>query len=254
MLTGIVVMVAVIGPFVAPYSPSKSVATPFGTPSADHLLGLDYLGRDVFSRWLSGGRTVMVYATAATLLGVCGGLAIGLITAYRRDWVDGAVMRGTDLLLGFPPLLLFLLVLVTFGNNALPLILVVGAYHAIRMSRVVRSAAQGVMPQGFVEAAQARGDPASRIIVHEVLPNVTNVVLVDAGFRFIYSVIIIASLSFLGFGIQPPAADWGLMVAENRNGLQLNMWASLAPAITLAVLSLGINLVTDVRTRTTSPP
>ena len=203
----------------------------------------------MLSRWLWGGRSVLAYATAATLIGMVGGLCIGLSAAYRRDWVDGVLMRGTDLVLAFPPLLLFLLVLVTFGNGALPLVVSIGVYHAIRVSRLVRAAAREILVLPYIEASQARGDPALHILVREVLPNILSPVLIDAGFRLVYSVIIIASLSFLGFGIQPPAADWGLMVAENRAGLQLNLWSTLLPAITIALLSVGVNLVADAKAR-----
>ena len=248
VLTAIVVVVGLFGPMIAPHPPNISVSIPFDGPSADHPFGLDYLGRDVLSRWLCGGRSVLLLASAATVIGVIGGLTIGLVAAYRRDWVDGALMRSTDLILGFPPLLLFLLVLVSFGNRLVPLVTVIGVYHAIRMSRLVRAAARDVMVLPYIEACHARGDTARHILGREVLPNILSPVLIDAGFRLIYSVIIIASLSFLGFGIRPPAADWGLMISENRSALQLNPWATLVPAFTLALLSVGVNLVTDART------
>jgi peptide/nickel transport system permease protein len=243
------VVIGLFGPFVAPYAPDESVGSPFETASGAFPFGLDNLGRDVLSRWLWGGRSVLGYATAATLIGMVGGLCIGLTAAYRRDWVDGALMRSTDLFLAFPPLLLFLLVLVTFGNGALPLVVSIGAYHAIRVSRVVRVAAREILVLPYIEASQVRGDPALHILGREVLPNILSPVLIDAGFRFVYSVIIIASLSFLGFGIQPPAADWGLMVAENRAGLELNPWSTLLPAITIALLSVGVNLIADAKAR-----
>jgi peptide/nickel transport system permease protein len=250
-LTALVVAVGLFGPLLAPHPPDQSVSIPFDGPSWDYPFGLDYLGRDVFSRWLSGGRSVLLLASAATLIGVAGGLAIGLVAAYRKDWLDGTLMRSTDLILGFPPLLLFLLVLVSFGNRLGPLVAVVGLYHAIRMSRLVRAAARDVMVLPYIEACRARGDRASHILIKEVLPNILSPVLIDAGFRFIYSVIIIASLSFLGFGIRPPDADWGLMISENRSAIQLNPWATLVPALTLALLSVGVNLMTDARSRAT---
>jgi peptide/nickel transport system permease protein len=248
-ITAVIVIVGLFGPFVAPYAPDESVGSPFETASGAYPFGLDNLGRDVLSRWLWGGRSVLAYASAATLIGMVGGLCIGLAAAYRRDWVDGVLMRSTDLFLAFPPLLLFLLVLVTFGNGALPLVVSIGAYHAIRVSRVVRVAAREVLVLPYIEASQVRGDPAMHILGREVLPNILSPVLIDAGFRFVYSVIIIASLSFLGFGIQPPAADWGLMVAENRAGLELNLWSTVLPAITIALLSVGVNLLADAKAR-----
>ena len=126
VVTVLVVAVGLFGPLLAPHPPDRSISIPFDGPSWDYPFGLDYLGRDVFSRWLSGGRSVLLLASAATIIGVVGGLVIGLVAAYRRDWVDGALMRSTDLILGFPPLLLFLLVLVSFGNRLVPLVAVVG--------------------------------------------------------------------------------------------------------------------------------
>lgn len=249
LLTGAIVVLGLFGPFVSPYAPDDSVGLPYASPTGAHWMGLDTVGRDVVSRWLWGGRSVLELATAATLIGVVGGVAIGLIAAYRTDWIDGALMRATDLVLAFPPLILFLLVIVTLGSGLGPLIGVVGLYHAVRVSRVVRVAGREVVVQPYIEAAQARGDSAFHILSRDVLPNVVSPVLIQAGFRFIYSVITIASVSFLGFGLQPPAADWGLMVSENREGLNLNPWGTIAPALTLAILTVGVSLVTDAYAR-----
>lgn len=249
LLTGAIVFVALFGPFLAPYGPDDSVGLPYTAPSGAHWLGLDTVGRDVLSRWLWGGRSVLELAISATVIGVVWGVAIGLVAAYHTDWIDGALMRTTDLVLAFPPLILFLLVIVTLGSGLGPLIGVVGLYHAVRVSRVVRVAGREVVVQPYIEAAQARGDSAFHILSRDVLPNILTPVLIQSGFRFIYSVITIASVSFLGFGLQPPAADWGLMVSENREGLNLDPWGTIAPALTLAILTVGVSLVTDAYSR-----
>ncbi len=241
--------IGLAGAWFAPYAPDESVGTPYEGPSRSYPFGLDYLGRDVLSRWLWGGRTVLLLALAATLLGLIGGLCIGLTAAYRRDWLDGALMRSTDLILAFPALLLFLLVLVSFGNGFVPLVAIIGFSQAVHASRIVRVAGREIVVLPYIEAAIARGDPAIRILGREILPNILTPVLIGAGLRFVYSVIAIASLSFLGFGIQPPAADWGLMVAENRPGLPLNAWGTLVPALTIAIFCVAVNLVTDAKAR-----
>jgi peptide/nickel transport system permease protein len=241
----LVLGIAFFGPFLAPYSPYDSVSIPFDSPGPAAWLGTDNLGRDVLSRWLVGGAQVMPLAAIATAMGLILGVPLGLWAAYRSDWVDSVIMRGTDLVLAFPPLIIFLLVIVSLGNGVGPLVVIIGIYHSIRLARLVRTAARSIMVLPYIEASKARGDSVTHILLREVLPNVLSPILVDAGFRLVYSVLTIASLSFLGFGIQPPTADWGLMVAENRPGLQLNVWATVLPALTLAVLSIGVNLVTD---------
>lgn len=241
----VLAVIVVIGPFVAKYAPNASVGDPFAAPSGAHPLGTDFLGRDVVSRWLYGGRSAIGLAAAATALGAIVGLAVGLVAAYRSDWVDGLTMRVGDIVLAFPPLLLFLLVLATVGNSIALIIVVVATYHALRMARIARAATREIMVLPFVEAAQARGDTAFHILGREVLPNIWTPILIEAGFRFVYSVIIIAALSFLGLGLQPPTADWGLMISENRQGLDQNSWATLAPTLSLAVLAAGVNLLAE---------
>lgn len=241
----LVLGVACLGPLLAPHSAYDSVGIPYATPGSGGLLGTDNLGRDVLSRWLDGGAQVMLLAAIATGIGLILGVTMGLWAAYRQGWTDSAIMRGTDLILAFPPLMIFMLVIVSLGHGVGPLVAIIGIYHAIRMGRLVRTAARSIMVLPYIEASLARGDPVAHVLIREVLPNVLSPILVDAGFRMVYSVLTIASLSFLGFGIQPPTADWGLMVSENRAGLALNPWPTLLPVMTLAVLSIGVNLVTD---------
>jgi peptide/nickel transport system permease protein len=244
-----VVFVALFGRYVAPHDPNSPVGNPLSHPSGDALLGTDDLGRDVFSRLLYGGRSVLGLAFAATLVAYVIGLGVGLIAGYSRSKIDPILMRTVDVMLAFPPLL-FLLVLITgAGTGTGVLIIGVAAIQAPGISRIVRTATLEVSVRGYVEAAVARGERAIAVVVREVLPNILAPVLVDAGLRFTYSILIIASVNFLGLGLQPPKSDWALMISENRQYISLNSWAVLAPAAMIALLTIGINLTGDAIAR-----
>jgi peptide/nickel transport system permease protein len=174
---------------------------------------------------------------------------VGLIAGYSRSKIDPILMRTVDVMLAFPPLL-FLLVLITgAGTGTGVLIIGVAAIQAPGISRIVRTATLEVSVRGYVEAAVARGERAIAVVVREVLPNILAPVLVDAGLRFTYSILIIASVNFLGLGLQPPKSDWALMISENRQYISLNSWAVLAPAAMIALLTIGINLTGDAIAR-----
>ncbi len=244
-----VVVVALFGRYVAPHDPNVPVGTPLSGPSSAAHLGTDFLGRDVLSRLLYGGRSVIGLAAAATVLGYAIGLAIGLIAGYSRSKVDPILMRTVDVMLAFPPLL-FLLVLITgAGSGVGVLVIGVAAIQAPSISRIVRTATLEVTVRGYVEAAVARGERAAAVVVREVLPNILAPVLVDAGLRFTYSILIIASVNYLGLGLQPPASDWALLISENREYIALNVWAVLAPAAMIALLTIGVNLMGDAIAR-----
>jgi peptide/nickel transport system permease protein len=245
----LVVAVAFLGRYVAPHDPNVPVAAPLSGPSSAAHLGTDFLGRDVLSRLLYGGRSVIGLAAAATILAYAAGLAIGLVAGYSRSKVDPLLMRTVDVMLAFPPLL-FLLVLITgAGTGVGVLIIGVAAIQAPSISRIVRTATLEVSVRGYVEAAVARGERAVAVVVREVLPNILAPVLVDAGLRFTYSILIIASVNYLGLGLQPPASDWALLISENREYISLNVWAVLAPAAMIALLTIGVNLMGDAVAR-----
>jgi peptide/nickel transport system permease protein len=244
-----VVLVALFGRYFAPHAPSASIGVPLGGPSSDALLGTDFLGRDVFSRLLYGGRSVIALAAAATALAYLVGLGAGLVAGYSRSLVDPLLMRTADVILAFPPLL-FLLVLITgAGTSVVVLIVGVAAIQAPGISRIVRTATLEVSVRGYVEAAVARGERGVSVVVREVVPNILAPVLVDSGLRFTYSILIIASVNFLGLGLQPPSPDWALMISENRQYISLNPAAALAPAAMIALLTVGINLTGDAIAR-----
>jgi peptide/nickel transport system permease protein len=245
----LVVAVALLGRYIAPHDPSAPVGTPLAGPSSAAHLGTDFLGRDVLSRLLYGGRSVIGLAAAATALAYGIGLAIGLIAGYTRSKLDPLLMRTVDVMLAFPPLL-FLLVLITGAGTGVGVLVVgVAAIQAPGISRIVRTATLEVSVRGYVEAAVARGERAAAVVVREVLPNILAPVLVDAGLRFTYSILIIASVNYLGLGLQPPSSDWALMISENREYISLNVWAVLAPAAMIALLTIGVNLMGDAIAR-----
>jgi len=244
-----VVLVALLGPVVAPHSPTQPIGVPLSGPSGAAPLGTDYLGRDVLSRVLYGGRSVLGLAAAATALAYLLGLSIGLVAGYTRSVLDPVLMRSVDVLLAFPPLLFLLVLIAGAGSSVAVLITGVAIIQAPQISRIVRTATLEVSVRGYVEAAVARGERAPAVILREVLPNILGPVLVDAGLRFTYSILIIASVNFLGLGLQPPNSDWAVMISENRSYISVNALAVVAPAAMIAILTIGVNLTGDAVAR-----
>lgn len=248
-LIAIVVAVAIIGPFVAPHSDTASLVGPYSTPSSQAVLGGDELGRDVLSRVLHGGWVLLVMAFAATVLGVAAGSACGVAAAYLRGRFDGLIMRTVDVILAFPQIVFALLLVSIIGPKLWLIVLAVGFSHAPQVARVMRSAALDISERDFVKASELLGTPRRRIMTREILPNLISPLMVEGGLRLTYSIVIIAGLSFLGFGQAPPAANWGTMINENRSGLVLNPWAVIVPAALIAVLTIGTNTFTDAVAR-----
>ena len=244
-----VVGVAVIGPFLAPYSPYALVTLAFAKPSAHFLLGGDFLGRDVLSRVLAGGWLLLVMAACGTAIGIAGGAAAGVSAAYLRGRSDGIIMRSVDVILSFPQIVFALLLLSLLGPKLWLITIAVGFSHAPQVARVLRSATLDISERDFVKAAELQGMRPARVMVKEILPNLVSPLMVEAGLRLTYSIVIIAGLAFLGFGQQPPAANWGMMINENRNGLSLNPWAVIVPAALIALLTIGTNTFTDAVAR-----
>ncbi|MBV9003828.1 MAG: ABC transporter permease [Solirubrobacterales bacterium] len=241
----LMVLIAIFGPVVAPHSPTEFVALPNTGPSGHALFGADYIGRDIFSRFLYGGRTVIGLAVLTTALGVSLGVLVGLTAAYSSGIVDEVLMRICDVFLAFPQILFALLLVAALGPKLWLLVLAIAITHAPRVARVMRGAALQVVERDFVKAAEAVGEKRRRIVLGELLPNVTSPLLVEIGLRLTYSIGLVAALSFLGFGIQPPNADWGLMIFENRLSITVQPWGVLLPVLAIGVLTIGTNLVTD---------
>jgi peptide/nickel transport system permease protein len=239
-----------LGRFFAPYDPTEIGTGIAATgPTSDHLLGTDHLGRDVLSRFLAGGDTILIIPLVAVTLAFVAGGGLGMLGGYLRGWPDAVITRTFDLLLTLPPLLLVLVIIAGLGSSRIVLILTVALVFMPRMGRVVRGATQAVVTNDYVAAAQARGERTSAIVVREVLPNVAAPAIADFALRITYAVIFVSTLNFLGLGAQPPEPDWGLMVAESRTFIAVAPWATLAPAIGIAALSISFNFVADALTR-----
>jgi peptide/nickel transport system permease protein len=246
-ITLLIVGIALIGPFLAPYEPDQGVEgqLPFASPSSEAWFGTDDLGRDVLSRFLSGGVSVLVLAGLSTAMGIVLGVAVGLTAAYSRGKLDDLLMRSMDVLLSLPQIVFALVLAATVGPELWLLVLAVGLTTMPRAARVTRGAAVEVVEKDFVRAAEAIGLPRRRILLSEVLPNIASPLIVETTLRLTFNVAVVAGLSFLGFGLQPPAADWGLMINENRNGLTIQPWPVVLPVLAIALLTIGTSLVGD---------
>ena len=243
--------VAIIGPAVSPYSPNALVTLTFAKPSGQFPLGGDFLGRDVLSRVLNGGWLLLLMAVAATAIGIVVGAAAGMSAAYLRGASDGIIMRTVDVILAFPQLVFALLLLSLLGPKLWLIVLAVGVSHAPAVARVIRSATLDIAERDYVKVAELQGMRPAKVMAKEILPNLITPLMVEAGLRLTYSIVIIAGLAFLGFGQPPPTANWGTMINENRIGLQLNPWAVIAPAVLIALLTIGTNTFTDAVARVT---
>ncbi|HEX2045710.1 MAG TPA: ABC transporter permease [Gaiellaceae bacterium] len=246
----VLVGVALLGPLFAPHPPDEPVGVPLTGPAEGAPFGTDFLGRDVLSRALWGGRSVLALAGLATLLAYAGGILVGLVAGYSRSLLDPLLMRAADVMLSFPAIL-FLLVLVTgAGTSKTVLVVGVALVQMPLVARIIRAATLEQSVRGFVEAAVARGESTAAILRREILPNILGPIMADAGLRFTYAIILVASVNFLGLGLQPPAADWALIISENRNGLTLNPYVILLPAALIGLLTIAVNLVGDSIART----
>lgn len=245
MVLAVVIFVGLFGRFLTDGSLYVADGLPFAPPSSAHWLGTDTVGRDVLTRVLYGGQSVLILAFLTVAIAYAIGLPVGLACAYSRGRVSSLVMRAVDLILAFPPMLVLLLFAATRGEGATTVVLAVAVGNLPGVSRIVYSAAVGVMSEDFVEAAQLRRESVRSILRREVLPNIAPTLAADIGIRMTLSILLIAAANFLGLGIQPPTADWGLMMAENRDGLLSNPWAVVAPAILIAALTVSFNIFAD---------
>ncbi len=244
-IVAVVVLVALAGPAFSPHAPSAFVGLPNSTPGGRAVLGTDYLGQDVLSRFLAGGREILVMAVISTALGLLGGIAIGLIAAYSRSTLDDVLMRSMDVILAFPQIMLALVAVVTVGANVYVIVIAIALTTAPRVARVTRGAAQPVIERDFIASAEALGLPRWRILLGELLPNILSPLLVEASLRLTYSVGLIASLAFLGLAPDPNGADWGTMIQQNQIALAVQPWGVVMPIIAIALLTMGTGLLGD---------
>ena len=240
-----VLLFALAGPVLAPHAQDALVGQPYAPPSGAAWLGYDYLGRDVVSRLLHGGWTVLWMSLASALAALLVGAAIGILAGFAGRRTDQAIVWGTDVLLAFPDLILVLLVVSMLGREPGLIVLTVAIAFVPGVVRLARGVTMGVAKLEFVEAARLLGYPAPRILFREILPNIATPLLVHFGIMLTWAISMLAGLSFLGYGVAPPAADWGLMINENRAGLVLQPWAALAPVVLIGLFALGANLVAE---------
>lgn len=242
-VTVLVVLFAIFAPYFASYGENETTGPPY---SPTGPLGTDYLGQDVLSRVMYGGQEILLVSTLATLVGMVLGILIGVVAAYGGGWWDEVIMRLNDVLLAFPQILLALVVLTALQDpSSWIIVALVGTSHAPRVARVARGVALGVVSRDFVVAAEALGERRSRVILAEVLPNMTGPLLAEAGLRLTYSIGLVAALGFLGFAADPGAANWGQMMNENRLGLATQPWSVMAPVLMIAIFTIGTNLMAD---------
>jgi peptide/nickel transport system permease protein len=245
-LIAVHVIIALTVPLWAPYSPiATNPAAILKEPGAQHLLGTDSLGRDIFSRVMYGGQFSLGLSIIAAVICVAIGGVLGMVAAYYRGWFDEALMRFVDAVLSVPTILALLLVVSLMGNGAVVIAIAAVVVYAPAVARVARAATLQVVELDYVTAAKGRGESGAAIILREILPNVLDVLLVELAMKASWILLLVSSLSFLGFGANPPTPDWGLMVAENRTLLSVLPWGTVAPIIALGTLIIGFNLAAD---------
>ena len=238
---------AVLAPWIAPYPPNKVdpmlIADPY--PSAANWLGVDMLGRDLLSRILWGARTVLTVAPIAVLSAAVLGTLLGLTAGYRGGWIDAFIMRVGDILLAFPKIILYLIIIAKFGASAFNIIAIIGITTAPIIARIVRAVTLDVKNRDYVAAARMRGEPASYVMLVEILPNVRGPLLVDFFLRLGYTTIAIGVLGFLGVGLPPPDPDWGGMVKENYGLIYVYPHMTLFPALAISSLVIGFSFLAN---------
>lgn len=244
---------AIFAPLISPYPMAEIVGDVWEPASSAHWLGTDSIGRDLLSRMIYGGRTTIFIATAATILSFVIGSVLGLTAAVLGGWADQVLSRFIDLVISLPTLIFALVVLSVMPVTIPVLILVMGLLDSTRVYRLSRAVAVDINVMDYVEAARLRGEKIGWIIFREILPNALSPLVAEMGMRFIFMVLFVSTLSFLGLGVQPPGADWGGIVKENKEGIVYGISAALMPAFAIATLAISVNLVADwVLNRTTS--
>ena len=239
------IFVAAAAPVIAPYAPTEMHEARLEPPSLQHWLGTDHLARDVLSRLFWGTRTVVALAPVSVLLGILLAAPLGLVSGYVGGGLDTLIMRGVDILMSFPTLLIYILIITTFGPSALVVVISIALGSIPPITRIVRSLVMDVRTKDYVSAARLRGERRRFILLREILPNVSGPIIVDAMIRIGYAIMAIGALGFLGLGIPPPTPDWGGMINEGRQWIFAMPWIVLAPAAALSSMVVGLNLLAD---------
>jgi peptide/nickel transport system permease protein len=253
VLTGTFLFIAIFAQWIAPYALDDSTGGQWEGFSATHWLGTDTIGRDILSRLIFGAQITIFVALASSVLAFSLGAFLGFLAAVKGGWIDQVLSRMVDLVMAVPSLIVALVMLSVLPLNLTVLILVMGLLDSTRVFRLSRAVAVDIAVMDYVEAAKLRGEKGTWVIFREILPNALSPLVAEFGLRFIFAVLFISTLSFLGLGIQPPLADWGGMVKENKDGLIYGKSAALLPAAAIAALAISVNLVADwILTRTSS--
>ncbi|GAA2389901.1 ABC transporter permease [Dactylosporangium salmoneum] len=245
----LLLLLVVIGPFVAPDTPNEISDQPILGPSAEHWLGTDAYGRDILSRVLHGGASVILLPLVAVSAAMVVATLVGLVSGYLGGKVDAVVTWVINIALAIPSYLAVLVVVAAFGGGGAVVVTAVAVVYAPYITRVIRSSTQAIAPREFVLAARARGESLGWILFREITPNIGPTLLVEIALRFTYAIMFIASLSFLGLGVQPPSSNWGVMVAQNRTLLLVSPIGVLVPALLIGVLAIAVNLIADALTQ-----
>jgi peptide/nickel transport system permease protein len=241
------VFCALFGAYIVPYDPyADDLMNALAPPSGEHWFGTDQLGRDLFSRVIVGARDILTIAPLATVLGTVLGTALGLVTGYFRGLIDDALSRVIEAFLALPLVIIALMALVAVGTSNAAVVIVIGVFFAPIIARTVRAAVLSERDLDYVAAARLRGEGAPYLMFVEILPNVLAPILVESTVRLGYAIFTVATLSFLGFGIQPPSPDWGLAISESYSLITGGYWWTvLFDALAIASLVVGVNLVAD---------
>lgn len=245
-LVALFAVLALLGPWIAPYGATEQLLGDRSqAPSLQHLFGTDRLGRDVFTRVVVGARDIFLLAGGGTALAVLLGTLTGLVTSTLGGWWEEITFRVYDSLLAMPALLLALLLLGTLGPSRNSVLLVIAIAYTPIVARVVRSVVLTVKTREWVAAARMQGETLPWILSREILPSVLPALAVETALRFSYAIFLVASLGFLGVGVQPPNPDWGLMVSEARDYVYLTPWSLVFPAAAISLLVVSVNLAAD---------
>jgi peptide/nickel transport system permease protein len=239
------VFIAIAAPVISPYSPTGITGSKLESPSSEHWLGTDNIGRDVLSRVIWGTRVVLLLAPISVLLGLLLGAPLGLSSGYVGGNVDLLIMRACDILLSFPMLLIYILIITSIGSSPLVVVVSVAIGNIPTITRIVRSLTLDERMKDYVSAARLRGERMPYIMIREILPNVSGPIIVDSTIRIGYAIMAIGTLGFLGLGVPPPTPDWGGMINEGRQWIFIMPWVVLAPSIALSSLVIALNLVAD---------
>jgi peptide/nickel transport system permease protein len=251
-VTMLFVLAAIFTPWIAPYANTEIVGDVWAPASAAHWLGTDNLGRDLLTRLLYGARITLFIAFLATALSFTLGASLGFSAAVIGGWFDELLSRFIDLFMSIPTLIFALVVLSVLPTTTLTLILVMGILDSTRVFRISWAVAVDINVMDFVEAAKLRGEGRLWIIFREILPNALSPLVAELGLRFIFAILFLSALSFLGLGVQPPESDWGGMVKDNKDGIVFGIPAALLPAAAISILAISVNLVADwILNRTT---